>query len=119
MCIALHEFAGAMISLCCQPEGLGIPQTCAAQQLHHLQVAICRTTDFWRRAFGIYGGYKVAQLRATVLRAAGHSEIQLKENLWRYQHEWAGENMYKLAVDMRGFYLKVKGSRWLRCRLRE
>ena len=49
----------------------------------------------------------MAQLRATVLRAAGHSEIQLKENLWRHQHEWAGENMYKLAVDMRGFYLKV------------
>ncbi len=61
----------------------------------------------------------MAQLRATVLRAAGHSEIQLKENLWRHQHEWAGENMYKLAVDMRGFYLKVKVSRWLRCRLLE
>ena len=50
----------------------------------------------------------MAQLRATVLRAAGHSEIQLKENLWKHQHEWAGENMYKLAVDMRGFYLKVR-----------
>lgn len=32
---------------------------------------------------------------------------KLKEVHWKPHHAWAGEEMYSLCVDMRGFYLKV------------
>lgn len=34
---------------------------------------------------------------------------RLEEELWKPHHEWAGKEMYELAVSVRGFYLKVRG----------
>jgi hypothetical protein len=34
----------------------------------------------------------------------------LLQALWDSQHTWAGEQMYDLAISLRGFYLKVGGS---------
>lgn len=66
-----------------------------------------RTAEFWRRASGIYLGYKGAQVRAAVLEARGLSSAEIDERLWTPHHAWAGDQMYSLAVDLRGFYLKV------------
>lgn len=76
--------------------------------LQHALASLSRTTEFWRRATTIYGSYKVTQLKEVVLRAAGKSPEELKDTLWREQHTWAGQQMYELAVSMRGFYLKVR-----------
>lgn len=66
--------------------------------------AVGRTATFWRRASRIYFGYKSAQARAAWL---GHPEKHVKQAFWQKHHTWAGTEMYSLAVDMRGFYLKV------------
>ncbi|KIZ06293.1 hypothetical protein MNEG_1674 [Monoraphidium neglectum] len=55
----------------------------------------------------IYGSYKATQFRAMLMRARGRSRQEIKERLWDSQHEWAGRQMYKLCIDLRGFYLKV------------
>lgn len=69
--------------------------------------ALFRTTQFWRRATGIYLCYKTAQLKAQVLKSQGWDAEKLKQRHWQPHHAWAGEEMYSLCVDMRGFYLKV------------
>lgn len=66
--------------------------------------AVGRTAAFWRRASRIYFGYKSAQARAAFL---GHPGQSAKDNFWHKHHAWAGAEMYSLAVDLRGFYLKV------------
>lgn len=66
--------------------------------------AVGRTAAFWRRASRIYFGYKSAQARAAFL---GHPGQTAKDSFWHKHHAWAGAEMYSLAVDLRGFYLKV------------
>lgn len=63
-----------------------------------------RTATFWRRASRIYFGYKNAQARAAWL---GHPPKNIKDEFWNKHHTWAGAEMYSLAIDLRGFYLKV------------
>lgn len=55
----------------------------------------------------IYGSYKATQLRALLLRLQGKSRQEIKEAVWDEQHKWAGKEMYRLCIDLRGFYLKV------------
>lgn len=79
--------------------------------------ALFRTTQFWRRATGIYLSYKGAQIKAQALKMQGWNPDQLKEVHWKPHHAWAGEEMYSLCVDMRGFYLKVRAEQLLQlCR---
>jgi hypothetical protein len=66
-----------------------------------------RTTEFWGRASKVYLAYKVAQVRAMGLKAGGMSPEDLKEKFWQPHHTWAGKEFYNMAVDLRGFYLKV------------
>ena len=66
-----------------------------------------RTATFWRRASKIYFAYKAAQVRARVLP---YYKLSEKGKFWEKHHAWAGAEMYSLAVDMRGFYLKVNHS---------
>lgn len=68
---------------------------------------VVRSVEFWRRAVGIYAGYKLAQGRAAVMQFAGKRSDVLETTLWEPHHQWAGKEMYKLCVDLRGFYLKV------------
>jgi len=74
-------------------------------------VLALRTADFWRRASYIYSSYKVKQVQDAACRLAGWSEDRLRDDLWAPHHEWAGRQMYDLAVGVRGFYLKVWGGR--------
>lgn len=66
-----------------------------------------RTAEFWRRSSGIYAAYKLAQVKAWALRKQGWDKERLTEKHWRPHHTWAGNEFHKLAVDLRGFYLKV------------
>ncbi|KAK9908263.1 hypothetical protein WJX75_005060 [Coccomyxa subellipsoidea] len=66
-----------------------------------------RTAEFWRRASGVYMAYKGAQVRAAYLKRRGWDAQQLKEEHWQPHHSWAGKEFYSMAVDLRGFYLKL------------
>lgn len=67
-----------------------------------------RTATFWGRASLIYAAYKVTQLRANLaISLISWSEEEVERRIWEPQHEWAGKQMYLIAVDLRGFYLKV------------
>jgi hypothetical protein len=68
---------------------------------------LSRTIEFYGRVTKIYGSYKVTQLRALAMRLQGASPQQIKAQLWDQQHTWAGQQMYELAISLRGFYLKV------------
>jgi predicted unusual protein kinase regulating ubiquinone biosynthesis (AarF/ABC1/UbiB family) len=68
---------------------------------------VARTTEFWARASSIYFGYKLTQLRSTVLALAGWSPDRLQTQVWDTQHQRAAEQMHSLCVDLRGFYLKA------------
>ena len=72
---------------------------------------IARTADFWGRTVGIYGGYTATQAQAWALEVAGWSPERLTDELWARQHRHAAEQMYRLCVDLRGFYLKVRCAR--------
>lgn len=71
------------------------------------QHPLLRTADFWRRVSAIYLGYKVAKVKATYLSWRGHSQEEIKQIHWQSIHEKAGQDMYQLCVDMRGFLIKV------------
>jgi len=95
-----------------------------------------RTFEFWRRASGVYVSYKgaqvsvwlmganavkqsrcssavynarrdLSQVKARALRMRGWDDARLKEEHWRPHHDWAGREFYAMAIDLRGFYLKV------------
>ncbi|GIL52828.1 hypothetical protein Vafri_8592 [Volvox africanus] len=68
---------------------------------------LSRAVEFWRRAVYIYGTYKAAQLRSLLLLTTGRSDAEVHDSVWVPQHTWAGEEMYKLCIELRGFYLKA------------
>ena len=43
---------------------------------------------------------------AALRRTQGWSDEQIDNDLWQPQYQRAGQQMYSLCVDMRGFYLK-------------
>lgn len=66
--------------------------------------ALGRTAEFWRRASGIYLAYKAAQVRMSLQPGA---KPEHRAEFWQKHHTWAGKEMYKLCIDLRGFYLKA------------
>jgi hypothetical protein len=96
-----------------------------------------RNAEFWQRASGVYLAYKGAQIKAAYLKARGWDAAQLREKHWLPHHSWcvdahsscslacihwtgarrsasaacaerrAGREFHSMAVDLRGFYLKV------------
>ena len=66
-----------------------------------------RTANFWRRSTGIYLAYKLHQVKGWSRRRQGWDADRLRDHHWQPHHTWAGEEFYRLAVDLRGFYLKV------------
>lgn len=59
------------------------------------------------RAGGIYLGYKNMQFRDWFHRSVLKTPSAEIESIWERHHSWAGSEMYSLAVDLRGFYLKT------------
>lgn len=59
-----------------------------------------RTLRFWRRLLPIYVGYMKTkwQVRKT--------SPEDREKAWAVRHEWGGEKVYELILDMSGFYVK-------------
>jgi hypothetical protein len=75
------------------------------KQVHALD-GVLRTVEFWTRATSIYLSYKLCQLNTLAMKTAGCSQQRVQEH-WDQHHDRAAQRMYHLAVDLRGFYLKV------------
>lgn len=105
------------------PRGIALAVAGTGDAARHQAHLALRTADFWRRATGIYLAYKARQAQEAALtsrmaRALAASPLlpgsrpwdkeRLEEELWKPHHEWAGKEMYELAVSVRGFYLKVR-----------
>ncbi|CAD7702937.1 unnamed protein product [Ostreobium quekettii] len=69
--------------------------------------SLARTAEFWARASGIYLSYKVAQARARARGILGAQQEAIQRDLWEPHNQWAGQQLYNLCVDLRGFYLKA------------
>ncbi|KAL3692088.1 hypothetical protein R1sor_005739 [Riccia sorocarpa] len=59
-----------------------------------------RTARFWRRLLPIYCGYM-----KTKYSAKGKSRDKQQE-MWSTRHEWGGERVHRLVLDLSGFYVK-------------
>ncbi|TYH09023.1 hypothetical protein ES288_A07G062900v1 [Gossypium darwinii] len=63
-----------------------------------------RSFQFWVRAADIYTGYKVFQLRVSLVKYP-----QKKQAMWDKQHELAADKIYAMCYDLGGFFLKIIG----------
>ncbi|KAL5748276.1 hypothetical protein ACOSQ2_025573 [Xanthoceras sorbifolium] len=61
-----------------------------------------RSFQFWVRVSDIYTGYKVFQLRVSLVK-----DVEKQEAMWERQHELAAEKIYAMCSDLGGFFLKV------------
>ncbi|KAK4843637.1 hypothetical protein QYF36_010896 [Acer negundo] len=61
-----------------------------------------RSFQFWVRVADIYTGYKVFQLRVSLVK-----DVEKQEAMWERQHEVAAEKIYAMCSDLGGFFLKV------------
>ncbi|KAM6594576.1 hypothetical protein CsatA_002279 [Cannabis sativa] len=61
-----------------------------------------RSFQFWIRAVDIYTGYKVFQVRVSLVKDA-----RKQHEMWERQHEFAAEKIYSMCADLGGFFLKV------------
>ncbi|BAB09452.1 unnamed protein product [Arabidopsis thaliana] len=61
-----------------------------------------RSFQFWVRATNIYTGYKVFQLRVSLVKDA-----KKQEEMWERQHEQAADKIYFMCSDLGGFFLKI------------
>ncbi|KAJ9163855.1 hypothetical protein P3X46_023483 [Hevea brasiliensis] len=61
-----------------------------------------RSFQFWVRAADIYTGYKVFQLRVSLVK-----DLQKQEEMWERQHELAADKIYAMCSDLGGFFLKI------------
>ena len=48
-----------------------------------------------------------SQVRAYALRQTGLQEAELQARLWVPHHTWAGVELFRLSIDLKGFYLKT------------
>jgi len=60
------------------------------------------------RSTSIYVGYKAAQAKASLLALQGRSQAEIEATHWAPHHARAGEDMYALCVDLKGFVIKVR-----------
>ncbi|KAK9798604.1 hypothetical protein WJX73_007340 [Symbiochloris irregularis] len=65
-----------------------------------------RASSFWRRILGVYVAYKATQARAYTMKAVRQSQSRV-DSMWEAHHTWAGEQLYEICTDLRGFYIKV------------
>ncbi|KAJ6410342.1 hypothetical protein OIU84_007151 [Salix udensis] len=61
-----------------------------------------RSFQFWVRAADIYTGYKVFQLRVSLVK-----DVEKQEAMWERQHEFAADKIYAMCSDLGGFFLKI------------
>lgn len=52
--------------------------------------------------------YDSCKVRAAYLKRVRKWDAdQMRDDFWQHHHTWAGEQFYSMAIDLRGFYLKV------------
>ncbi|OAE28578.1 hypothetical protein AXG93_2175s1620 [Marchantia polymorpha subsp. ruderalis] len=59
-----------------------------------------RTAKFWRRLLPIYCGYM--KTKYTAIRKPQEDQ----QKMWAVRHEWGGEKVHRLVLDLSGFYVK-------------
>ena len=67
-----------------------------------------RNLHFFGRAAFIFGTYKAAQAKIRLQCALTGAD---RDALWSDVHDWGGRQLYRMAIDMKGFHLK--GAQWL------
>lgn len=120
-CLALPSLPPHLRFSLPSPRGIASAVAGTGDAARHQAHLALRTADFWRRATGIYLAYKGRQAQEAALTSRALALLpgsssrrpwdreRLEEELWKPHHEWAGKEMYELAVSVRGFYLKVSG----------
>ena len=104
LCHARQELLAGMAVAVEQGPAASLARNSTASGDKQAFAALGRTAEFWRRASGIYLAYKAAQVRMSLRPGA---KPEHRAEFWQKHHTWAGKEMYKLCIDMRGFYLKV------------
>ncbi|KAK9734095.1 hypothetical protein RND81_04G114800 [Saponaria officinalis] len=61
-----------------------------------------RSFQFWAHTADIYTGYKVFQVRVSLVKDA-----KKQEEMWERQHEFAADKIYNMCSELGGFFLKV------------
>ncbi|KAL9235572.1 hypothetical protein vseg_010320 [Gypsophila vaccaria] len=61
-----------------------------------------RSLQFWGHTAEIYAGYKVFQVRVSLVKDA-----KKQEEMWERQHELAADKIYNMCSELGGFFLKV------------
>lgn len=59
-----------------------------------------RTLRYWRRLLPIYAGYMKTKY---AVRGKPREE---RDQIWAVRHEWGGEKVYQMTLEMSGFYVK-------------
>ena len=55
------------------------------------------------------------QVRASAARTTASAE-EVEARVWVPHHTWAGQELFRIAVDLRGFYLKARDERTVELR---
>ncbi|KAG0609237.1 hypothetical protein M758_8G168900 [Ceratodon purpureus] len=61
---------------------------------------VYRTLKFWKRLLPIYFRYIKTKRQVRKMTSAQRDEV------WAVRHEWGGEKVHSLVLDMSGFYVK-------------
>ena len=72
----------------------------ASPTLRKLRPGLWRSLEFWQRVIPVYIAYKLTAKKANKLSAA---DARL---LWEERHAWGSERVYRLCMELRGFFLK-------------
>eukprot|EP00166_Cyanidium_caldarium_P000739 ctg_129.g94 len=72
----------------------------ASPTLRKLRPGLWRSLEFWQRVIPVYISYKMTAKKANKLSAA---DARL---LWEERHAWGSERVYRLCIELRGFFLK-------------
>ena len=89
----------------------------ATPPTHHASLALKearRNLHFFARATYIFSAYKIFETRTNVAARITGADAAAVDRAWAHQHEWGGEQLYRMACDMKGFHLK--GAQWLGAR---
>lgn len=77
-----------------------------------VRYSLSRDLDFWRRSIEIFSSYKRFQVKRAVSKLVDKLQRRsvdenIEESLWNELHELNSDRMFRLCIDLRGFYLKA------------
>lgn len=73
-----------------------------------------RNLHFFARATYLFISYRAFKMKTDIIANVRGDSPEVVDAAWAQQHDWGGQQIYKMAVDLRGFHLK--GAQWLSAR---